>query len=316
LESQRFLHPVFREFYKERDVVMEEHRRNVESNVQGLLTQTLNATAFEASPYRNPAGGWPSDIANLRVSDAQAFFEKYYVAANINIAIVGDVSPVEAKRLAERYFGALPTRLAPPPIHTKEPAQPGPKTAAVESQSQPLALIGYKRPDQYDRDDAVFDVIAMILSNGRTGLLYKDLVQEKRLALAAQAGATFPDGRLTNLFVFFLAPAQGHTLEENEQELDALLGRFKAKPVDAETLTRVQAKVRAAVMAQLDSNAGVAALLTKYYGSYGNWRKLFTSIEDIDKVSAGDVQRVAVKYFDRKNRTVAYTSLTAPEVRP
>ncbi len=112
LESQRFLHPVFREFYKERDVVMEEHRRNVESNVQGLLTQTLNATAFEASPYRNPAGGWPSDIANLRVSDAQAFFEKYYVAANINIAIVGDVSPAEAKRMAERYFGALPTRLA------------------------------------------------------------------------------------------------------------------------------------------------------------------------------------------------------------
>ncbi len=95
-----------------------------------------------------------------------------------------------------------------------------------------------------------------------------------------------------------------------------MLGRFKAKPVDAETLTRVQAKVRAAVMAQLDSNAGVAALLTKYYGSYGDWRKLFTSIEDIDKVTAGDVQRVAVKYFDRKNRTVAYTSLTAPEVRP
>jgi predicted Zn-dependent peptidase len=315
LESQRFLHPVFREFYKERDVVMEEHRSNVESNVQGLLTQTFNATAFEASPYRNPAGGWPSDIANLRVADARTFFEKYYAAANINIAIVGDVSPADAKRMAERYFGPLPTRPLPPPIHTQEPPQPGPRTATVDSQSQPLALIGYKRPSQYDKDDAVFDVMALILASGRTSLLYKDLVQEKRLALAAQAIPTFPDGRFTNLFVFFLAPAQGHTIEENQRELDTLLSRFQAKPVDAETLARVQAKVRASVISQLDSNAGLASLLTKYYASYGDWRKLFGSIDLIDKVTADDVQRVAVKYLDRKGRTVAYSGLAAPEVR-
>jgi predicted Zn-dependent peptidase len=315
MESQRFLHPVFREFYKERDVVMEEHRRNVESNVQGMLTQTLNATAFEASPYHNPAGGWPSDIANLRASDAQAFFEKYYVAANINIAIVGDVSPVDAKRMAEKYFGPLPARPLPPTVGTQEPPQPGPKTAIVESQSQPLALIGYKRPNQYDKDDAVFDVMALILSSGRTSLLYKDLVQEKRLALGAQTQPTFPDGRLTNLFVFLLAPAQGHTLEENQRELQALLARFEAKPVDAETLARVKTKVRASVIAQLGSNAGLAAMLTKYYGMYGDWRQLFTSIDEVAKVTADDVQRVAIKYFDPKSRTVAYTSFTAAEVR-
>lgn len=185
----------------------------------------------------------------------------------------------------------------------------------MESQSQPLALIGYKRPDQYDKDDAVFDAIAMILSSGRTSLLYKDLVQEKRLALGAQAIATFPDGRLANLFAFFLAPAQGHTLEENQRELETVLARFEAKPVDAETLTRVKTKVRASVISQLDSNAGLAALIAKYYGSYGDWRKLFTAIDDIDKVTAEDVQRVAIKSFAQKSRTVAYTSLTAPEVR-
>ncbi len=154
LESQRFLHPVFREFYKERDVVMEEHRRNVESNIQGLLIQTFNAAAFEASPYHRPAGGWPSDIANLRTRDAREFFEKYYVPANINIAIVGDVTPADARRMADRYFGPLPARPLPPPIHTDEPPQPGPSTAIVESPTQPLALIGYKRPNQYDKDDS------------------------------------------------------------------------------------------------------------------------------------------------------------------
>ena len=127
----------------------------------------------------------------------------------------------------------------------------------VESPSQPLALIGYKRPDQFDKDDPVFDAIAMILSSGRTSMLYKDMVQEKRLALGVQAIPTFPDGQYANLFVFFLAPAQGHSIEENQRELDALLGRFEAKPVDAETLARVKTKARALVIGRLDSNAGL-----------------------------------------------------------
>jgi predicted Zn-dependent peptidase len=189
----------------------------------------------------------------------------------------------------------------------------GPKTAIVQAQSQPLAAIGYKRPDQYDRDDAVFDVMALML-NGRTGMLVKDLAQEKRLASGAQAIPTFPDGRFPNLFVFFLAPAQGHTIDENLRELDALLGRLKSQPVDAETLARAKTKVRTSLIAQLDNNAGIAALLAKYYGGYGDWRRMFNSIADLGKVTAGDVERVAIKYFDEKSRTVAYTTFAAPQV--
>ncbi len=307
LESQRLLHPVFREFYKERDVVMEEYRMRVESNPQGLLFQDFRAAAFEAHPYRNPPGGWPSDIRNLRVSDAKAFFDKYYTASNINIAIVGDVNPADAKRMAEQYFGPLPQRPVPPPVHTEDPPQRGPRTVMVESQSQPLAAIGYKRPDQFDKDDPVFDVISIILSSGRTSLLYKDMVQEKRLSLAAQCAPTFPDGRYPNLFVFVLAPAQGHTIEDNEQELDAVLARLATQKVDAGTMERIKTKVRASVIAQLDSNAGLASLLARYYANYGDWRRLFTSINEIEKVTANDVQSVAATTFVKKNRTVAYT---------
>src|SRR5690242_6390925 len=102
LESQRFLQPVFREFYKERDVVLEEYRMRVQSSPQGKLLEDFLATAFEAHPYRNPPAGWPSDIVNLRLADARAFFQKYYVPANITIGIVGDVHPAEARRLAEK----------------------------------------------------------------------------------------------------------------------------------------------------------------------------------------------------------------------
>src|SRR4051812_44145848 len=108
LESARFLHPVLREFYKERSVVREERRMRTESEPQGKLFEQMLATAIEAHPYRVPTVGWASDIENLRVDDAQKFFEKYYVPANMTISIVGDVDPGHVKALAEEYFSRLP----------------------------------------------------------------------------------------------------------------------------------------------------------------------------------------------------------------
>lgn len=309
LESQRFLHPVFREFYKERDVVQEENRMRVESSAQGKLMQSFLATAFEAHPYRNPPGGWPSDVAHLRVADARAFFDRHYVPANVVIAIVGDVNPGEARRLAERYFGPLPKRPLPPLLHTEEPPQPGPKIVVVDSPSQPILMIGYKRPDQYDKDDPVFDIASEILSGGRTGLLYQILVRDRKLALEVETADTFPDGRYPNLFLFFVSPALGHTVEENEKALEELLEGFRSQNVDAQTLARVKIKARASVIRRLDNNEGLASLLTANYAAYGDWRKLFTSLDDLDKVTAEDVQRVAQKYLVRPSQTAAYTVL-------
>ena len=104
LESQRFLNPVYREFYKERDVVREERRMRVESNPQGKLMEMLLSVAFAAHPYRQMPGGWGSDIENLRVDEAEKFFRTYYVPANLTVGIAGDVSAAEVRRLADKYF--------------------------------------------------------------------------------------------------------------------------------------------------------------------------------------------------------------------
>src|SRR5208282_1471122 len=85
LESERFLHPVFREFYKERDVVREERRMRVESNPQGKLMEELLGTAFLAHPFRVGPAGWASDIENLRAPEAERFYKTYYVPGNITI---------------------------------------------------------------------------------------------------------------------------------------------------------------------------------------------------------------------------------------
>ncbi|MDQ6699887.1 MAG: insulinase family protein, partial [Acidobacteriota bacterium] len=307
LESGRFLRPVFREFYKERDVVREERRMRVESDPQGKLMEMMLATAFAAHPYRRMPGGWASDIEHLRLEDAEKFFTKYYGPGNITIGIVGDVNPAEARRLAEKYFAPIPKRPLPPLVITAEPPQEGPKQVQVESPSQPLQFVAYKRPDQYDKDDPVFDVIGGILSSGRTGLLYKELVRDRKIALEAGAAATFPGGKYPNLFMFFLAPSIGKSLTENEKAFDEVLSKFLKEKVDAPTLARVKTNTRAGLIRQLDSNSGLAQLLTSYHANYGNWRKLFTSLNDIDAVTADDVQRVARRCFTVLARTSAST---------
>ncbi|HLY18613.1 MAG TPA: pitrilysin family protein, partial [Bryobacteraceae bacterium] len=306
LESERFIQPVFRDFYKERDVVMEEYRMRVESEPQGKLMQAFLAAAFSAFPYRVMGTGWPSDLAQIRRADALRFFREYYVPANINMAIVGDVDPAETRRLAEKYFGPMQARPLPPLLHTQEPPQEGPKQVEVESPSQPLLFVGYKRPDQYSKEDPVFDVISGILSGGRTGLLYKELVRDKQIALEADVDDTFPGGKYPNLFLFFLAPAPGHTTAENEKALYELLEKFKSQKPDAATLARVKTKTRASLIRRLDSNSGLAGLLTAYHAIYGDWRKLFTSLDDLDRVTADDVQRVAKDCFVSEKRTVAF----------
>ena len=310
LESQRFLKPVFREFYKERDVVREERRMRVESDPQGKLFEMLLATAFAAHPYRNMPGGWASDIENFRLKEAVKFYKEYYVPANITIGIAGDVDPAECKRLAKKYFGLLPAGPLPDGVRTIEPPQEGEKRVQVQSPAQPMLAIAYKRPNENDPDDAAFDVVADILSGGRTSLLYKEMVRDRKISLAAIASATFPSGKYPGLFIFFLVPNMGHTNEENEKACYEIIEKLKKDKVDEATMQRVKTKVRAGVIRSLDSNSGMASELTRYHVGYGNWRELFTGIDEIDKVTADDVQRVARKYFVADRRTVAYT--TAP----
>ncbi|HEX4229107.1 MAG TPA: pitrilysin family protein [Bryobacteraceae bacterium] len=305
MESQRFLAPVFREFYKERSVVLEERRMRTESNPQGLLIEGFSAAAFEAHPYHNPPVGWASDVEHLRVGDAITFFKTYYVPSNLSIAIVGDVDPSAARRLAEKYFGMIPAGPPPPPVHTIEPPQHGERDIRIVGQSQPMEVIGYRRPDEQSPDDAVLEVTADVLSSGRTGLIFKDLVEQKRVALEAGAEPSFPGSKYANLFLLYIVPNQGKTLADCEKPLLEVIDRLKTQKVDDVMLQRVKTKLRAELIGKLDGNAELASELNAYQVAYGDWRRLFTELDDIQKVTADDIQRAAIRYFIPDAMTVA-----------
>jgi predicted Zn-dependent peptidase len=306
LQSEWTAKPVFREFYKERDVVREERRMRVESNPQGkLFIDALLTTAFTAHPYRNFVG-WATDIENLRAKGSAEFHRVHYVPANMAIAIVGDVNPAEMKRLAEKYFGPIPPGPLPPRIVTVEPKQEGTKRVAVESPAQPFVAIGYHRPESDHPDDASIEVLNGVLSSGRTSILYKEQVRDKQSALAAQT-FMFPDGRYPSLFIYFSVPNQGKSVDDLEKEWEEIVGKIQKDGVDAASVKRVKTNVRAGLLRALDSNSGLANILAESYMTKGDWRKLFTELEELEKVTPADVQRAAKTYLVPNNKTVAYT---------
>src|SRR5215467_1458595 len=213
LESERFLEPVMREFYKERDVVYEERRMSVDSSPQGRLLEQFLSVAFVAHPYRRPVVGWPSDLRAISATDAINFFHKYYIPANIVVTVVGDIKAAQALPIIEKYFGRLRAAPQPEPLRTKEPPQQSLRSVVIHDPSQPLYVEGYHRPDFRDPDDSVYDVLSDLLSKGRTSRLYRSLVRDQRIALAAQGGS-FPGNKYPSLFYLFAVPAQGHTAEE------------------------------------------------------------------------------------------------------
>ena len=304
LESDRFLNLVPREFYKERDVIMEERRYRVESYPIGRLVEEFTATAFKAHPYGDPEIGYMSDIETITRAETEAFFKKYYVPSNLTIAIVGDVDPEEIRGLAQTYFGRIPSGPKPDPVETVEPPQKGERRVVVEDPSQPFVIIGYHKPDARHPDDAVFDAITDIIAIGRTSRLYKSLVKEKKIAVSASGFPGFPGYKYPGLFVFYAFPAKDHTNEECEEAIYVEIEQLRTELVSAEELRKAKTRSRASLIRQLASNSGLASQLAFYQVITGDWRNLFQQLDRIDAVTAEDIQRVAKEYFTRTNRTV------------
>ena len=303
LESERFLDPVFREFYEEKDVILEERRLRTDNSPVGKMIEAFLETAFPGHPYGRPVIGSEQDIRNLTRKDVSDFFTTFYTPNRITAAIVGDVDPAEVKRLAETYFGRYQTRSRAPDVVAITPVQSSSQTVTLNLQTQPWYFAGYQRPASTDPDDATYQIMAAVLSGGRTSRLYRNLVEQK-IALAVDASNGFPGDLYSNLMLLYAQPAPGHTIEEIAGLLDAELQRLKTEPVSATELERVKTQSRAGILQLLASNQGMVGLLAEYQAKTGSWRNLFEELKAIEAVTASDVQRVAQATFVPEKLTI------------
>ncbi|HSG05625.1 MAG TPA: pitrilysin family protein, partial [Nitrospiria bacterium] len=305
IESDRMKNPVLREFYKERDVVLEERRLRYDNTPWGKMYEAFIGAAFNAHPYRMPVIGWEADLKTLTRGKAEAFFEKYYGPDNAVIAIVGDIDPEETIRLVEKYFSKIKSRTPPTNIEIQEPPQAGEIRVAVEFDAEPEVMIGYHKPDMNHPDDAVFDVIDGLLSDGRSSILHRKLVTENPLAVDISTSTGTPGSRYPHLFMIRGTPRAPHTTGEVEAAVYAELERLKTEPVDPRDLEKVLNRLDARRIRALESNSGLSSQLSYFQGVAGDWRYVQNIRELVASVTAEDVMRVAREYFVEKNRVVA-----------
>jgi predicted Zn-dependent peptidase len=305
LESERSKKPVMRQFYQERDVVMEERRMRTDSNPIGRMLEQLLAAAFTAHPYGRPVVGWQSDLETFSANDAQKFWETYYVPANRCVAVAGDVKAKEVLPVIEAYFGRQPKGPKPPPLTTVEPEQFAERTVTLREGSQPLYMEGYHRPDTLHPDDAVYDAIADLMSTGRTSRLYRSLVRDQKIAAQAAGIPSFPGSKYPHLFVYFAIPTPGNTPSQLRVAIHKEIARLKSELVSDEELKMVKTRAKVNLLRSLDSNQGLAIAFATAQQRYGDWREVFRSVEKIDKVTREDIRRVANAVFTDNNRTAA-----------
>lgn len=316
LESERFLHPVFREFYKERDVVQEERRLRTESNPIGRLVEQFITTAFAAHPYKQPVIGYMSDLQSFTMTDAKKFFETYYTPSNLTTAVVGDVDPETLIPMLESYFGRVPARPAPPPLRTVEPPQVAEKTVVLEDPSQPIYVEAYHKPSGLHEDQPIYDAIDDILSRGRTSRLYRSLVRDQKIAVTVASFSNFPGEKYPNLWAVYAMPARGISNEQVQAAIREEIERLKSEDVTDAELEKFKTRAKADLVRQLRSNNGIAFQFADYQRLRGDWRELFRYIDRIEKVTKEDIRRVANDILEPKNRTVAMIVTDSGEDEP
>jgi predicted Zn-dependent peptidase len=304
ITSDRFLNPVFREFYKEKDVVMEERRLRTETQPIGRLIEDFLATTFKAHPYHHSVVGHMSDLRRITRRDVIDYFSKYYIPSNLTVGIVGDVKAAEVQRMARLYFGRIPSKTKPETVRTEEPEQWGERHVNVKAQSQPILIVGYHRPSSSHPDDPALEALANIIGQGRSSRLYELLVKEKRVAVQTGCFNGFPGDKFPNLIALFGISTPGHSSDECLELIDLEIEKIKQESVTEKELRKFKRSTIKGLIDGMKSNSNMAHQLTYYDAVQGDWRLLFDSVGKVEAITAEDIKRVANQYLVTENRTI------------
>jgi predicted Zn-dependent peptidase len=312
IESERLLDPVMREFYSERDVVVQERLQSYDTNPSRKLSSLLLTTAFRAHPYRRPVIGWRGDVDYLRREEAERFFRRWYTPGNAVLAAVGDFEPRELLAMLQSRFSSLPQGETPAMRLPVEPEQEGERRAVLRMDAQPELMMGFHKPTLPAREDYVFDLIDGLLSEGRTSRLYRALVEEKELAVSVSTINGYPGGRYPNLFVIRAVPRSPHTNAEVEEAILEQIELLAREGTAEGEVERVKNRMKTDLLRGLQSNQGLAGLLSYYQAVAGDWRYVTTHLDVLEEIGTEEIRETAARYLTGRNRTVVTLETDAP----
>ncbi len=323
LESDRFSNPVFREFYSERDVVREERRLGVESTPTGRIEEDFRAMFWKSSSYHWDVIGWASDLQSITREQANEYYDTYYAPNNLTLILIGDLEPDKMIKLVKKYFERIPRgETEPPDVYTLEEKQHGEKRLVAEAETNPKAEIWYhtvawKHPDSYP-----LEILAGIMS-GKTGRLYKKLVEEKGIAKSSGGGgrrmfggsdlavnAAQDSKKYAGAFQISAEGISDIRAEQLEEAIYDVIEDLKNNPVPEEELQKVKNQLRVQKIRFMDIMSGIGILFTLGANAgMGDWTEVNNNPKMCELVTAEDVQRVANEYFadDQRNAMIINT---------
>ena len=310
-DRMRNLNLVEAEVAAERDVVLQERRSVVDSKPLAILDELINANLYLNHPYRIPVLGWEHEMKKLNRASAIAFYRRYYAPNNAILVVAGDVTPDQVKKLAQEVYG--PIKRQPGALREARPSEPPQRGVRRIELRDPrvnnLSLQRYYMTPSYKSAEGneaeALDTLSIILGDGPTSRLYRQLVEEK--SIAANAGASFSavalDGGTLTLYA---VAGDGVTQQALEQALDAAIAQFvKDGPTDEE-LEQAKNSMIASYVYSADNQAGLAQ-------RYGSNLVIGRSIADIEEwpnkvgqVTAADVKKVAAKYLVLESSVTGY----------
>jgi predicted Zn-dependent peptidase len=303
LEGDRLTNPVLREFYTERDVVIEE-RRFQESSPVGRLFESALGAAFFAHPYGNGVIGYASDLRKITRRDAEEFFRKHYVASNITVCVVGDVDAAEVRALAERYFSAVASGSEPPPVRTEEPRHDAQVRVIREEDAQPVVTVAFMIPGRFHPQWHAYELLGSLLANGRSSRIYTRLVKEDQSCSRIFGGSGFPGSKYPCALALAGFVNSGSDPAAVEAAIFEETERLADEGVTDAELDKAKRLARADFIRQIQSNSGLSGQLALYQGMLGDWRLLFRELDRIEAVTPARVQEAAKESLRRSNSVV------------
>lgn len=308
LEADRMAHLKFdpKVVESERQVVASEKRTGLENNPGEQLDEEVQAAAFRAHPYTWPVIGFDSDIQNWTMDDLKNYYKVHYAPNNAVVVIVGDVTVAQVKKFADKYFAPIPRGPNDHHVRTQEPPQVGERRVKVTRKglTSPILQMVWHVPATDHADRIPLALLADILTQGKTSRLYRALVEEAKIATTVSAGMSknFDPG-LWDLSVEGVPDTKLSGIEKIADEQLALLVQGG---VTQDELDKVKNQFRLNFYHSLETINGKAQGLGDFAVFYGDYGRLFSFPDEVQKVTRDDIVRVARQYLTVNNRTVGW----------